>query len=108
MGDAIDLHRGDQPCIVHLHARDRMTEQELSPLVIRGGAIRQESKIPLDDARPPFGFRGWEAEAAACRGRARADTPELRQDLRREAEHLSAPTEGSEGFDGKGMRRVRF
>jgi hypothetical protein len=108
MGDTVDLHRGDQPCIVHLRARNPMTEQELSPLVIRGHAIRQESKIPLDDAGPPFGFRGWEAEAAACRRRARADTPELRQDLRREAEHLSAPPEGSKGFDGKGMRWVRF
>jgi hypothetical protein len=108
MGNTVDLHRGDQPCIVHLHTRNRMTEQELSPLVIRGRAIRQESKIPFDDACPPFGFRGCEAEAAACRRRARAHTPELRQDLRREAEHLSVPTKGSGCFDCKGMRRVRF
>jgi hypothetical protein len=108
MGDTVDLHRGDQPGIVHLHARDRMTEQELSPLVIRGRAIRKESKITLDDSCPPFGLSGWEAEATACRRRARAHTPELRQDLRREAEHFSVPTECSECFYGKGMRRVSF
>ncbi len=48
VADAVDLHRGDQPCIVCLHAGDRVTDGELSPFLIRGHAIRKEPKVTLD------------------------------------------------------------
>jgi hypothetical protein len=66
VGDAVDLHRDNQPRMVHLHASDRVTDEELSPFLIRGHTIRQEPKVTLDDPCPPFGLREYEAEAAAC------------------------------------------
>ena len=51
---------------MHLHAGDRVTDEELSPFLIRGHAIRKEPKETLDDPCPPFRLGGYEAEAAAC------------------------------------------
>ena len=36
---------------------DRVTDEELSPFLIRGHAIRKETKVTLDDPCPPFGLR---------------------------------------------------
>jgi hypothetical protein len=40
VGGAVDLHRDNQPRMVHLHASDRMTDEEPSPFLIT--AVRLE------------------------------------------------------------------
>jgi hypothetical protein len=106
VGNAVDVHRGDKSSILHLHTRDRVPDEELSPLVIRGHAIGEETEIALDHPDPAFGRSGRKPKAATGRRWARAHTPKLGEDSRGEAQDFVAPTQRPEGISSEHMRRV--
>ena len=64
LGDAVDVHRGNEPSIMRLGTDDGIPCDELSPFLIGGEAIRQE-EVVLNDPSSAFGFGRREAEAPA-------------------------------------------
>jgi hypothetical protein len=104
--DAVTFHGGDKPGIMSLGTDDGIPDDELSPFVIGGQAIRKEAKVALDHACPSFRVGRGEAEAAAGRRRARRDAPKFGQDLRRIAEGLAACAEFLKRLQGQGSGRV--
>ena len=104
--DAVGVHGGDKPGIMHLGTDDGIPDDELSPGVIGGKAIGEEVKIVLNHPSPPFGVGRGEAKSAAGGGCTRRDAPEFSRDLRRIAEPLAAFAECLKGAQGYRPGRV--
>ena len=106
MSDAVDVHRGDKPGIIHQHTGYGVLDKELSPLVIGGHAIGEETEIALDHPDATFGRSGREPKAATGGRGARTYTPKLGQDLRGKAQDFVTPAEHSKRVSSDGVRRV--
>jgi hypothetical protein len=82
--DAVNVHRGDQPGIVHFDTDDGMDDYELAPFGMNLFRIGQEREAGFDEPRTPVRL---------CRGQAitvlllwsRANIPEFGQVLGRKA-----------------------
>ena len=42
--DSMHMHRRDKTRIVHLHVKDAIVDQQARPLLMNGGAVREQTK----------------------------------------------------------------
>jgi len=101
VSDMIHGHRCDEPCIVGLFPRHAVCHDESSPFRIDIVSVRQSKNGTFDAGNNPVGLSRGEPESVIL-DRPRANSPELDEVLRGNADPVSFLAEPSLSHRGPG------
>ena len=105
VGDAVDVHGGDQPGIVDLDSQYAISYHQATPFAMHLLVVRQEDQFSFDQLCFAIGLSNRQAETVAVL-RPSCHVPEFHQVLRRVAERGAAPPQPLEGRTDNAVVRV--
>ena len=98
--DAVDVHGGNEPCVMHLNAGDGVSNEELAPDEMHCGIVGKHWDLAFDHSRPSISLMGSQAKAVAIQ-RPRQNVPELSEILRGVAGEIARCKQKIDGTNDK-------
>ena len=98
-GDGVDVHSGNQACIMDVYARYAVSDDEVVPLAVDVRGVVDQRENRLQAGYIPFCLGQAESQPVAL-GRAGSHAPQLDEVLREDAEPFLAAQKRQDGASG--------